>query len=219
MDILTVTIRLFLSALIGGIIGYERGYTKQPAGLRTHMLICIGACIAMLTNEYIYTIYGSTDITRMGAQVISGIGFLGAGTIILVGKQKVKGLTTAAGLWASACIGLAIGIGFYAGAIIGGVLIFLIIAALHNMDIAMKRKSSVMQLYIQMEDISTIRDLKTYFETHKIHIEELDLRRSAQQDGSFIETDVTIKLPERGDHLPYLLDIIAMNGVIYAQES
>lgn len=219
MDILTVTIRLFLSALIGGIIGYERGYTKQPAGLRTHMLICIGACIAMLTNEYIYTIYGSTDITRMGAQVISGIGFLGAGTIILVGKQKVKGLTTAAGLWASACIGLAIGIGFYAGAIIGGVLIFLIIAALHNMDIAMKRKSSVMQLYIQMEDISTIRDLKIYFETHKIHIEELDLRRSAQQDGSFIETDVTIKLPERGDHLPYLLDIIAMNGVIYAQES
>ncbi|MFA0816228.1 MAG: MgtC/SapB family protein [Anaerofustis sp.] len=219
MDILTVTIRLFLSALIGGIIGYERGYTKQPAGLRTHMLICIGACIAMLTNEYIYTIYGSTDITRMGAQVISGIGFLGAGTIILVGKQKVKGLTTAAGLWASACIGLAIGIGFYTGAVIGGVLIFLIIAALHNMDIAMKRKSSVMQLYIQMEDISTIRDLKTYFETHKIHIEELDLRRSAQQDGSFIETDVTIKLPERGDHLPYLLDIIAMNGVIYAQES
>jgi len=88
--------------LLGGILGIERGRKYRPAGFRTYMLVCLGTTIVMLTNQYVYERYGGGDPVRMGAQVISGIGFLGAGTIIVTGHNQVKGLTTAAGLWAAA---------------------------------------------------------------------------------------------------------------------
>ena len=121
VNIYSITLRLGLAVLFGGIIGLERGANKHQAGIRTHILVCVGAALAMLTNQYIFeSITTVTDPTRMGAQVISGIGFLGAGMILVTSRNKVKGLTTAAGLWASACAGLALGIGFYAGALIAG---------------------------------------------------------------------------------------------------
>lgn len=109
--------RIILAIICGGLIGIERGRSNQPAGMRTYMLVCLGSTLVMLTSEYIYTNFHTGDPARLGAQVISGIGFLGAGSIIISGKTKVKGLTTAAGLWVSACIGIAIGIGFYSGGI------------------------------------------------------------------------------------------------------
>ena len=125
INILSIIVRLTMAAICGGFIGYDRGRKRRPAGLRTHILVCIGSALVMITNQYIIDIMGySSDPTRLGAQVISGIGFLGAGTILITGKQQVKGLTTAAGLWASACMGLAIGIGFYEGALIGCIFIF-----------------------------------------------------------------------------------------------
>lgn len=130
----SVTIRLFLGVLLGGIIGMEREKHKRPAGFRTHILVCIGSVMAMLTNQYIFETFGGTDISRIGAQVLSGIGFLGAGTIIITGKYEVTGLTTAASLWACAAMGLAIGIGFYKGAIICCVFIFLVITLLAKFD-------------------------------------------------------------------------------------
>lgn len=98
-----VVFRLVLSVLIGGILGFERGLKNRPAGLRTYVLVCVGATIVMLTNQYIYQNAGTGDPVRMGAQVISGIGFLGAGTIMVTPHNQIKGLTTAAGLWASVC--------------------------------------------------------------------------------------------------------------------
>lgn len=109
----SIILRLTLATICAGIIGLERGRKKRPAGLRTHILVCIGATLIMITGQYMRDIlHIQDDVSRMGAQVISGIGFLGAGTIIVVGRNEVKGLTTAAGLWACACMGLAIGIGF-----------------------------------------------------------------------------------------------------------
>ena len=107
---LAVVLRIFVAVIFGGIIGLERGMKNRPAGLRTYMLVCVGACLVMLTNQYIYQVFGTGDPVRMGAHVVSGIGFLGAGTIIVTRRSQIKGLTTAAGLWASACIGLALGI-------------------------------------------------------------------------------------------------------------
>ena len=130
----SVTIRLFLGVLLGGIIGMEREKHKRPAGFRTHILVCIGSVMAMLTNQYIFETFGGTDVSRLGAQVLSGIGFLGAGTIIITGKYEVTGLTTAASLWACAAMGLAIGIGFYKGAIICCIFIFLVITLLAKFD-------------------------------------------------------------------------------------
>ena len=108
-----------LAVLCGGIIGIERAYKRRPAGFRTHILICIGAAITTLTSQYLYlNLHYFTDMARLGAQVVAGIGFIGAGTIIVTRQQRVKGLTTAAGLWTSAIIGLAFGGGFYEGGIL-----------------------------------------------------------------------------------------------------
>lgn len=109
-------VRLTLAVLCGGIIGMERSYKRRPAGFRTHILICIGAAITTLTSQYLYlNMHYFTDMARLGAQVVAGIGFIGAGTIIVTRRQRVKGLTTAAGLWTCAIIGLAFGGGFYEG--------------------------------------------------------------------------------------------------------
>ena len=105
----SVVIRILASIIVGGLIGLERGMKNRPAGLRTYMLVCIGACLIMLTNQYIYQFTGAGDPMRLGAQVVSGIGFLGAGTIVVTRHNQIKGLTTAAGLWASAGVGLALG--------------------------------------------------------------------------------------------------------------
>ncbi len=122
-NIFTILIRAALALLCASIIGYERNVRGAPAGLRTHILVCIGSMLAMSTGQFA-AMYYTTDIARIGAQVVSGIGFLGAGSIIVTRANKIAGLTTAAGLWATACIGLAIGIGFFEGALVGAVVVF-----------------------------------------------------------------------------------------------
>ena len=97
-----VVCRILTALLIGGILGMERGMKNRPAGLRTYMLVCVGSCLIMLTNQYIYQLTGVGDPVRLGAQVVSGIGFLGAGTIVTTRRSHIRGLTTAAGLWAAA---------------------------------------------------------------------------------------------------------------------
>ena len=128
MSFLEVVLRLLVATFCGGAIGIERGKKNRPAGFRTYILVCVGASLTMILGEYLAVMYSlwseqittllNSDIARFGAQVINGIGFLGAGTIIITGNQQVKGMTTAAGLWASACMGLAIGAGFYEGALV-----------------------------------------------------------------------------------------------------
>ncbi|MFQ7474136.1 MAG: MgtC/SapB family protein, partial [Anaerovoracaceae bacterium] len=124
INIFSISLRLILALILGGIIGLERGANRHPAGFRTHILVCVGAALAMMTNQFIVDNFGASDPARLGAQVITGVGFLGVGTILITGHSRIKGLTTAAGLWASACLGLAIGIGFYSGAIAAAIIIF-----------------------------------------------------------------------------------------------
>jgi putative Mg2+ transporter-C (MgtC) family protein len=125
-DILIMVARLFIAALLGGIVGLERENKKRAAGLRTHILVSVGSALVMVTAAYVMQQYHgivNVDPTRMGAQVISGIGFLGAGTIIKQGAS-VKGLTTAASLWAVACVGLAVGAGHYIAAVVAVTIIY-----------------------------------------------------------------------------------------------
>lgn len=147
----SIIFRLFLSIVIGGILGIERGRKSRPAGLRTYILVCLGSTAVMMTNQYVSQCMGTGDPVRMGAQVISGIGFLGAGSIMKTGRNQVRGITTAAGLWAAACIGLAIGIGFYELAIISGVLIFGVLSLMHNMDYFTRKHTSVIDIYVELE--------------------------------------------------------------------
>lgn len=127
----TILIRALLAVICGGALGYDRNIHGASAGLRTHILVCVGAMLAMSTGQFA-AMYYSADATRIGAQVVSGIGFLGAGTIMVTKKNHVHGLTTAAGLWAAACIGLALGIGFYEGGLVGAVIVYVTIHMLRR---------------------------------------------------------------------------------------
>ena len=150
-----------MAVLCGGALGLERGMKHRPAGLRTYMLVCVGACVIMLTNQYAFQMFDTGDPVRMGAQVVSGIGFLGAGTIIVTRRNQIKGLTTAAGLWSAAGVGLALGIGFYEVAIVGSVAVFAVITLLQKMDNKLHRRSRQLEAYIELKDISLGDFLRT----------------------------------------------------------
>mgnify|MGYP003291502609 CR=1 FL=1 len=142
LSIFNVFIRLVLAVIAGGIIGNERGKHGSAAGLRTHILVCIGACVSSLTGIFASLNLGyQGDVFRISAQVISGIGFLGAGMIIIKNTSMVTGLTTAAGLWTTGTIGIAIGFGFYFGAILATM--FCVFTAAFLTRFERKRKMSV----------------------------------------------------------------------------
>lgn len=151
LTIVSIVIRFVMACVFGGIIGLERGRRQQAAGLRTHMMVCIGATSTMMVSEYMVGYYGSGDILRLGAQVISGIGFLGAGTIIVTKQNRIRGLTTAASLWASACMGLAIGAGFYEGALIMMCIMVFVLLILSRFDIKYVKSTAHVSLFVEME--------------------------------------------------------------------
>ena len=155
---LAIALRIAFAVIIGGLIGLERGLKNRPAGLRTYMLVCVGACLVMLTNQYMCQVYGTGDPVRMGAQVVSGIGFLGAGTIIVTRRNQIKGLTTAAGLWSAAGVGLALGVGFYEAALVGGFAVFFVMTLLQRMDNRMHRNAKVLEVYIELNKELSLGD-------------------------------------------------------------
>lgn len=152
LNFVTVAFRLFLAMVLGGVIGIDRGMKRRVAGVKTHTIVCIGATIAMMTGEFIHLYSngaGVGDTARLGAQVISGVGFLGVGTIIVTGQRHVSGLTTAASLWTCSCIGLAIGTGFYSGAILGTIAILVVLRYFRAIDIYIENHSNVYEVYME----------------------------------------------------------------------
>lgn len=178
LNLLSITLRIILSVLIGGILGIERGTKNRPAGLRTYILVCLGSALVMMTNQYVCTAYQTGDPVRLGAQVISGIGFLGAGTIVLTGRNKIMGITTAAGLWAGACCGLAIGIGFYEGAVLGGLAIVFTVSGLLKVDIWIRRKSRYLDLYIEYNvENGAFSGLLRYAREHQLEVSNIRVNK------------------------------------------
>ncbi len=156
----SVVLRLIIAVLLGGFIGYERERHRRAAGLRTHVLVCLGSTMATLIGHYCITLSNySGDPMRIGAQVLSGIGFLGAGTIISKGRFQVTGLTTAAGLWATASIGLAIGIGFYEAAIICAFLVVFAMSILSWVDSRISRKNQKLRIYIELKSAEKVNEI------------------------------------------------------------
>lgn len=145
-----IVVRILISLAFGAILGLDRGLKSRPAGLRTYILVCVGSCIVMMTNQYVYQAYDTGDPVRMAAQVVSGIGFLGAGTIIVTRRNQIRGLTTAAGLWASACVGLAIGIGLYEIALVGGLAVVIVLTSLGHWDFFIRRRAREIEVYIEL---------------------------------------------------------------------
>jgi len=197
---LTIFIRLMLAAGAGACIGIDREFKNRGAGLRTHALVCLGSALAMVVGQYINITYplAQSDMSRIGAQVISGVGFLGVGTIIVTGRNEVKGLTTAAGLWVCACMGLAFGIGYVEGALITLLLTIVIFRGLHYVDKRVHKKMKYVNLFIEFRDNEAIR---MFF--NKLHEEDYYLANFHLSDGNAGSTGpvatVIVKLKSASD--------------------
>lgn len=219
VNLISVTFRLFLAVIFGGVIGLERGATKHPAGFRTHILVCVGAALAMLTNQYIYeTMTNVADPSRMGAQVITGVGFLGVGTILVTGGQKIKGLTTAAGLWASACIGLALGIGFYSGALIAGILVILSLTILKRVESFFYEFSRTMDLYVEMESLSELNGYQTFVRSLGFQIHDAHLNRTGTIGSGAIGFHMSVKIPKGMKHADAIESLSNHEGIFLIEE-
>lgn len=172
LNIWSVLVRILLAALFGGCIGGERGRHGRAAGLRTHILVCLGATMTTMIGMYSACVLGyNGDPLRVGAQVVSGIGFLGAGTIMVRSRAQVTGLTTAAGLWATACIGLALGVGFYAAAFVGFAVVMITITMLMRVERVAKSKEGG-AYYVELMDV---HQLKEVYEEVLSQITELEV--------------------------------------------
>jgi putative Mg2+ transporter-C (MgtC) family protein len=214
----TIIIRLVLAVLCGGVIGFERGRTGRPAGLRTHILVCLGSTMAILTNQYVYETFGVSDPTRLGAQVISGIGFLGAGTIIVTGRHQVKGLTTAAGLWATACMGLAIGIGFYKAAIVGCLLISFSTVVLHRLDNLILSKSKVLDVYIEFGKSASITNVFENMKNNEFSIDSIEMVKPSYDSNASAAAIMTLRLKQKKNRYEVISKINAIEGVEFVEE-
>ncbi len=163
----TALVRVFLAAFLGGLIGSERGRHGRAAGLRTHILVCVGSAMTALTGLFAVQVLGTGgDAFRISAQVVSGIGFLGVGMILVRNRTVVTGLTTAAGLWATATIGIAIGYGFYVGAVAATLLCVVAVPVLGHFE---EKKKTVINLYVEVSETNRtgeiVRELRSLFST------------------------------------------------------
>lgn len=206
-------IKLLLSCVLGGLIGLERESVNRPAGFRTHMLVSVGATLVMMINSVMVSGYGDAvnlDPGRFGAAVISGIGFLGAGTIIKEGNS-VKGLTTAASLWTVACIGLAIGAGYYVMSAITTLTVFIILEVFARMEKSILRKRRQLILRIVSENtpgqIGKIGDVTGF---HKCLIQDIDLDHQSDHTAAIT---IALKFPKGFDLAGLMDDLSSLSGM------
>ena len=216
---LAVILRIVVSVIIGGLIGMEREMKSRPAGLRTYMVVCLGACLIMLTNQYIFQTFGTGDPVRMGAQVISGIGFLGAGTIMVTRRNQIKGLTTAASLWTAAGIGLAIGVGFYEAAIISALAVFVVMTTIQYIDTNVQRKSKMLEIYVELESDMPLGQFLRNLRQKDITIVDIQQEQGGETaDQNARAYFAFLKLKKRMSHAEVLEEIGEMSGVRYLEK-
>lgn len=202
--ILSVIIRLILAGIMGGIVGYEREHTQRPAGFRTHILVCVGAALVMITSEFIFERYhalANLDPARLGAQVISGIGFLGAGTIIREGFS-VKGLTTAASLWAVSCVGITVGAGLYSGAVVATIFIFVTLLALKKFETSISKTSRYGTIFVQLESRpGLIGEISALLESCGVIIRNIEYENDQNKEKTSVKLAVRFPVHFNGANL------------------
>ncbi len=219
VTIWSVALRMTLAVICGGIIGIEREYKRRPAGFRTHILICLGAAMTTLTSQYLYLVLGQyTDMARLGAQVVAGIGFIGAGTIIVTRRQRVKGLTTAAGLWAAAIIGLTLGGGFYEGGLFATALILVAELFFSRVEYRMLQNAPEVNLYVEYSDNRTMDVLLQEFREHGLKILNMGIIHSSASERHNACAIFTLRLHKGLNVDQIQKDICATAGVVSVRE-
>lgn len=215
---LTILLKFVMAVVLGALIGVEREYKNRPAGLRTNILVCVGAALVQIISIDIFNTYaGQTNLDpgRLGAQVISGIGFLGAGTIIREGAS-VKGLTTAAGLWVVACIGLAIGNGSYLPAVLGALFSYLTLKTLKSVENKVAIKAPYMEVELQMENKpGQVGKIGQIMGNMDVNIRNIELKEST---GDIIRMVLSLKLPTSEDKAKVLARIKEEDDIYVVEE-
>ena len=225
LNFFTIFFRMFLAVFVGGVIGMERDVKHRAAGLRTHMLVCMGAAIVMMTNEYVVITYPDLDVdlTRMGAQVVSGIGFIGAGTILVTSENRIKGLTTAAGLWAAATLGLGIGIGFYEIALVGTLAIVAIVVFLRPLKQFIQERTRESDVHLIVHSENGLSDFIKATNHLDVRISTIDLKKELMSSDLENETDLifstTISLGKQADKDEVIEHIRLMENIVEVTET
>ena len=212
----TALIRLLIALVASGILGMERTRKLRPAGMRTYMLVCIGACSTMLAGIYLYEMFGpGFDPARMAAQVISGIGFIGAGTIMVAPHQKVRGLTTAAGLWAVACLGINIGVGNYVIAL--GVFVSMLITMLvaDKLEVIFFRHLRRVHVTILMQSLEVVPFIRDTMKTLDISLSNLEFAQAIENKG--VSMTCYLRLKRRIHHKTAIELLESVPGVLYVE--
>lgn len=210
----SIVVRMVLATICGGLVGLERENKRRPAGFRTHILICLGACMTTLTGQYLYGhMQYYTDISRLGAQVIAGIGFVGAGTIIVTKRHRVRGLTTAAGLWTSAIVGLACGAGYYEGAISGAFLILLVEILFSRLEYWITSHSRELNLYVKYTENRCLDDMVALLKDHRVKVLDLEIVRPENLENDSICAIFLLRPEKKIDSKNLLLKMRAIPSV------
>lgn len=216
-NIWTILIRLLLAIICAGSIGVERSRKRQAAGLRTYILVCLGAAVVMMLSDFLIINHPDSDAGRLGAQVVSGIGFLGAGTILVTSKNRIKGLTTAAGLWAAACMGLTIGAGFYTLGIIGSAIILIVLTIMPKIELIFRRKTQYFELHVELDDRSNLKDLVNFLRDINVQITSIEKNPAYIQSGLSVYTMI-LNAAEKRDHDTFIETIKNLKYVNYCEE-
>lgn len=182
------------------------------------MIVCLSSALVMMTNQFIYDKFGSGDPARLGAQVISGIGFLGAGTIIVTSRSQVKGLTSAAGLWASACMGLAIGIGFYSGALIVAGAVFLIITLLKKIDSWLTSTNRMITIYTSFSTLEHFDKFILYCYKNKFKVHDIEITKDLSLKEVTVIAIIQLEADNRLNHIDTIQKFSSFEGLIHIEE-
>jgi putative Mg2+ transporter-C (MgtC) family protein len=214
---LSIIVRLLLAVLLSGLIGMERSKSGRAAGLRTHILVCLGATIASMTGLYINKTTGnSVDVTRIAAQVISGIGFLGAGTILVKHEATVTGLTTAACVWAVGTIGIAVGYGFYEAATLGTLLMFFITKTLNVLDKKLRHNMKEISIYVEVLNAKQLNFTLSNIKKLNLNVEMVRLEQAKTHSSDGVGIDLLIHVTKDADINEMVKQINEIENVNFA---
>ena len=196
---ISVLFRICLAIILSGLIGMERSRNGRAAGFRTHMMVCVGACIASMTGLFIAETYGTTDVSRIAAQVISGIGFLGTGTILMRNRLDIVGLTTASCVWVTGTIGVALGYGFYTAAVLGGLLTFFIVHTLVDLESKLKPSQKEFSIYAEFVNAKDIDETVEMIKNENVLLYDIIFDNVKTNLHNGVAITATLKIKENDD--------------------
>lgn len=229
LNLWSMMLRVFLAMLMGGVIGLDREKRGRPAGFRTYMLVAMGAAATAILGQYLDLMLNTqwaedfaavgrrTDVVRLGARVISGVGFIGTGTIMVTARHEVKGLTTASCLWASACMGLAIGAGFYECMVIGFVLILLSIQVLPHLERWIVERARNMNIFVETDSAEHLSQIIRAMKDAGLTLFEMEIDRGDTGAGS-LRGNFSVRLGPHQQHTQVLARLSTLEGVLAVEE-